>query len=891
MMLRIFILCTFCWMCCMSHGTEPLFAPLVPFNSQHFFTLTNKVTIKEISHGAAEETSYTFTTLLKVNSVWSKNQDQLLQIYFTENRVSTVDKKGKERIQDIIKIPDRPFYIRFEGHGPTKIIAHTYRDQSLLNIERGIASLLQIQYKVGPMVEVDMSGMCNVFYNAKSKERVEKKKTDCSNWDLKVAYRGEKPLDISRLSIENVVYDISPEGSLLQAHSVETHKMHLTAQPEVGTIVESLLTLKHVTATTEHVEQLDFETLEEAVQSLMEWYREFDLEADVDGAVTEYGLVTLKSEINKYTKHLANKRIGHYQLAEAFARLVPLARITKQEEFQEILESHKNILPQLVDLLGATQTFDAHKAINATFQYRKLSDFDLLEKYLQSLAVGTHPEEEIIKDLFAIVKSMDDSMQYKKIKNALVQCMSSLAHHFEREVIEIDIRNYLVENLKKNCGKDEECKLLMIRGLQNLADHRSIETLMGYAFLAEPKLSVAAMKALKRFSVIHFQEPHRLAFTFMFYQSRKKYATSARTMALDILLDMRPTKEELGHMLDYLASNDRHFEIKTYVIQKFQMYAEKHPKFKALLQMCLSERPHINNYHILGQKGFTSVLSRPLSSAPAFNETLLSVQEVHKGVLRHGSVELLLQAGEYEASTFKLGIFTNGLDTFMSNNNDADEQEDLDDDNEENPEYSPITAGMEISVNGVAHRPLIFFTGKSELMTHIWSGTVSESTPAFQGTMLAHDHEHYVMLSSGATAHFNVIGAKSIDLNGKAGFSLWNRNADTEIKQNAATVVYGIMKVGFTYATVTNEFVFSYEPKIVLQAHIDFYDELKLCMRLQRPEMELNLKSTKTVNLKSIYNYQKSVHSKHSHKFPGHTYALNRKNNNMCNMVAKNLEL
>lgn len=311
----------------------------------------------------------------------------------------------------------------------------------------------------------------------------------------------------------------------------------------------------------------------------------------------------LKKEINKYAKQLSNQQIGHEELAEAIARLIPLARITEQSDFEEILQTHKDLQPQLVDLMGAAQTIEAHKAINATFNYDKLSDFEILEKYLQALAVGTHAHEDILKDLFAMAQKMDDSPQYKKIKSTIVQCMSSLAHHFEREVIEIDIREYLVRMLKKDCGKDVDCKLLMIRGLQNILDHKSIDALLGYAYLAEPKLSVAAMQALKRFSVTHFQEAHRLAFTFIFYQSRKKYATSARTMALDILLDMRPTKEELGHMLDYLASNDRHFEIKTYVIQKFQMYAEKFPKFKALLQMCLAERPHINNYHIFGQKG------------------------------------------------------------------------------------------------------------------------------------------------------------------------------------------------------------------------------------------------------------------------------------------------
>lgn len=174
--------------------SAPLFAPLIPFKSQNYYTLSNKITIKEISHGSSVDTSYNFSSILKVNSVWNSEDDQLVQIYLTSNRVSTVDKKGREKVQEIDTIPDRPFYIGFEGHGPTKVIAHTSRDQSLLNLEKGIASLLQLQYKVGPMIEVDLSGLCNVFYNAKTTLRVEKRKTDCSNWDMKLTYRGEKAL-------------------------------------------------------------------------------------------------------------------------------------------------------------------------------------------------------------------------------------------------------------------------------------------------------------------------------------------------------------------------------------------------------------------------------------------------------------------------------------------------------------------------------------------------------------------------------------------------------------------------------------------------------------------------------------------------------------------------
>lgn len=90
---------------------------------------------------------------------------------------------------------------------------------------------------------------------------------------------------------------------------------------------------------------------------------------------------------------------------------------------------------------------------------------------------------------------------------------------------------------------------------------------------------------------------------------------------------------------------------------------------------------------------------------------------------------------------------------------------------------------MEIAVQGVQLRPLVFFSGQSELMGHIWSGTASDPTPAFQATILFQDHEQYVVLSSGSTVYIRVVGSKSVDLYGKVDLSIWNRNANTEINQ------------------------------------------------------------------------------------------------------------
>jgi microsomal triglyceride transfer protein large subunit len=44
---------------------------------------------------------------------------------------------------------------------------------------------------------------------------------------------------------------------------------------------------------------------------------------------------------------------------------------------------------------------------------------------------------------------------------------------------------------------------------------------------------------------------------------------------------------------------------------------------------------------------------------------------------------------------------------------------------------------MEIGVQEISLRPLEFFNGKTELFGHVWSGTASESTPAYQVKFIA----------------------------------------------------------------------------------------------------------------------------------------------------------
>lgn len=504
-------------------------------------------------------------------------------------------------------------------------------------------------------------------------------------------------------------------------------------------------------------------------------------------------------------EQLKPEHLGKSSLASTFVQLLPLARLTKQPEFESLLESQSPLAAQLADLLGAVQTFEAHNASFSHF-YRgagtTAESLELLEKYLQSLAVATHPERRILEHLYDFLQQKLPHKSHLKLRDSVLQTLATLTRQSgldANDQLLQQIRNYLLEGLASTHNT-----LLYTRALQNLRDPLTIDPLLQQALQSQqPQHSVAALQALKSFPAFSYAEPHRQQFSSIFYQRQRRYDSSARTLALDILLAMRPSAEQLGELLDYLASTDRQFEIKTYVLQKLRMLAEICPRFRSMFQTALRQRAHVNNYNVLAQRGnpgkklklpkifiyflylllgLTTVLSRQLSTSPAFNETLLSTQEVSQGILKRGSVEFLLHAGRAEASSFKLGIYTSGLSSFMGDS-DADEGNDQIPADDELEQEETMTAGMEISVQGAQLRPLVFFNGQTELMGHVWGGSASDTTPAYQATTLAQDHEQYIVLASGATVHWRVLGARSVDLNGKVTFSLWNRNAQTEIQQ------------------------------------------------------------------------------------------------------------
>lgn len=580
--------------------------------------------------------------------------------------------------------------------------------------------------------------------------------------------------------------------------------------------------------------------------------------------------------------NLKNENIGKEVSALTLLKLLPTSRLTKTEDFIRILNGRttKEIKSQLMDLLGAVQTKESHDAFRKALNFTNEEDFSFIERYLQSLAVGVRPKVSTIEDLLNVAS---EKLENENLLDSLIQTIGSMALRFTKlpnenykSEIVIKVSEYLLKTL--DACENSECKAMFLRAMQNLRSPDTVTKLLEFAFDESYHLSVAAMKALKEIPIEFITKEMKKQFETIFFQRFKRFDSSARTIALDILLEMNPKPEEVRMFIEFLKSNDKAYEVKQYLVQKLKLIAEKCPRFRETMQRALAEDVEVNNWNVYGGlKGLSTVLERRFSQIPSFNGSLLSVQEMNGGALKRGSVDLLMRSEDEQFSLFTLGLFAGGLSSFMGGaDEDVDENED-----------STATAGMDLAIQGAQMRRLTFFKGQGELMGHVWSGTASESTPAYQGSTILQDHKQIVVLNNGAIMDFSAIGSISVDLNGKIDISLWNRNANSEVMQKCGTALIGSLELRSSIVKLTNELQITEEPQIHLTSKIDFSSQTVLCLQLSQPNTKLNQKILRSIRIPGVKKDVFRYHLNLIYKLPGFTHSLNRKNNEMCNKIFK----
>lgn len=441
---------------------------------------------------------------------------------------------------------------------------------------------------------------------------------------------------------------------------------------------------------------------------------------------------------------------------------------------------------QLYDVLGFVQTLESHEAAMKKLHFDKSNHEELSERYLWALAVCSHPNPDIIQDLLHKYRSLVNIP--KKVKETMILTMASMAYRLgHHNKVHRNVEEAIVNELDAASGEE---RAVFLRALKNLRSPSTLDLLLEVIRKGTSKEGVYSWKAISAQDPTNFEEKVFKAARKTFYQLDKKHDSSARTLAADVLLEANPSEETLQTLLDYLKSNDKAYEVKQYVLQRMRMLAEENEEFDKKIRSIISSDRYLNNYHILGQKGLSTALTRSFLKGPTINGSLLTIQEMNGGIVKRGVVNVVLSrdrtsqeifsvgfSGDeinFHNATFnflQLGIFSAGLGSFLSSDSDSDGEDET------------ATAGMDLTVLGNQIRPFVFFSGQGELMGHVWSGTASERTTAFQALALLQDHHQFLRLVNGFIVELDVKGAASFDLAGSIQFSLWNRNGEALVEK------------------------------------------------------------------------------------------------------------
>ncbi|XP_048761534.2 microsomal triglyceride transfer protein large subunit-like [Ostrea edulis] len=824
-----------------------------------------------VSNG--KSVGFKLTTEFDIGVIFKAGELQLLKVQVTAASISSFARH--EVKGELVKLLKYPIYFEYTNGVIGKIYASEIESVFCANVKKGLLSLFQIQETEGQRDEVDVSGECSAYY-AVYGGRITKTKQNCQN--VEIAGEFDNVNKVLGVSVDNTFvthYDIA-EGVIKSASGSSRHSVITNARPQLGAAVVAIQRLSYIREEdgTAYVEAT---SAQEAISLLYKdepkKYQEMLLPSGPEVQECIEDCEKPVSVLQSVKEDLTSDKLSKIVSGKAFLKLLSAFRNSGKSTIEEVM-THKDsyhIVKQLIDVGVATQTLAAHEALMQLISFTDKDAIDYPERFILASAYATHPGEYLLKDMLELMKK---KVPNESLRESIALGLGAVVNSFCKPYgncldyhIIAEYVNY-VESELKACV-EEGCILLYIRSVGNSGLPKFLPLLLDQAQNSQSSaVSLTAIQSLRRMQINDFRQEVFPVLKSIFHQNKRKYDSSVRIAALEILLQNGVSTGELCNIVLSAIYDQTEFEVSTYLIKRLRDLSESDPNFRTSLSIVLSDS-RVNNYNLFAQRGKSSAFTGYLAETAGSNCTYGLYQENTKtGVMKKSAMVVNVLNKQATQPLLTFGIYADGIEALVG---DAAEGE----------EAVDATAGLSLTMLDVLLRPVEFFRGMSGLMSAVWSAP-SEPVSALQGNLLLQDYSHKIHMSNGLVVDASILGVASIDLSGSVSISLWYKNSHSVITNSGALVTKGSLQIDSKELRSGIKFSTESEAFIDFQTDVDFAEmPVKMCLQMKRPPVTSSHfveKFEKSRHLKK----RLAIRKKRSSATPPVSYFINEKNSAMC---------
>ncbi|XP_071808575.1 microsomal triglyceride transfer protein large subunit-like [Asterias amurensis] len=778
--LLLVVLCTSCIGLCFSYDLGKTYS----------YNYVTEVHINE-ADPSGSDVGFKLSSVVDLSIVWQSGSEQVAKISLRDVSLSNIAERSDDQNTfsapptTLMVVSSQPAYFVWTEGKVTQLYVSDSEPEGSADIKKGVISQFQMQKIEGTITETDASGECLVTYALVDNKILKLKDlSSCKTTQSGGFSHQKKGFGIDTQSEASMSCSLSADKKVIKSGvTFERWRTYVNIRSELSTSVTSsqslaLISSDGVAAT------LSGSTAEGAIMGSGTFQRA-EWNSDEMNLQCGEGCRPLSEVVADARGSLTESAIGKTKSVMAYLDVLQAFRSAGKDAILQALVSPDNvaIMPQLFDVLAATQTLPAWEVIQEVVDFSSGEGTEMLERFLLTMAYNNHPVKEQISWLMGMLK--EDKVGSQDVRAMMALTVAKLVNSYCylgseqcNDQVVIDAINWLLVGVT---SEDRFQKILCLNALKNAVQPSSIDTLLTVAE-SDPDMDVVevALDALLKFEPKYFTPKVNNALNNIFHEGSRQYSTVTRILATTLLLSKTPSESDVVNIIQSLGGS-KQAEMAVFVLQKVIALSKGSSEASETIRIALSDSS-IWNYDTISLQGqsvaFDSLFLDTEDVSISFG---LDLQMTPSGLLRKSDFHVGLDLKNESLLLLNVGVFSRGLEYFFG---------------EDSGDTGEATAGLNIECMDMKLRMLVFFTGSSELMSMAWNmGSSDGPMPHMRVIGLVQDHSQKLSLQSGFDVDVGIQGSLSLDLGGTLEFSLWDRSSTTIVSTGGSMGIKGSTQI------------------------------------------------------------------------------------------------